>query len=628
MAAGFASFPGIDDAFIFSKQTGHRNRIPGSLIRPLIVGDNVRDWCAIAEAHALAPYDCNHELIPWTNSDAWASWLWPLRTVAQSVISFGGKTRLQLGQPWWGWYRWISSRYRIPLSFVFAFVSTHVHFALDRGGNVFKQTSPIVKLPETATEADYLALLGIINSSLQCFWLRQVCRNKGTGGIGGGLATERWEQFFEFDSTNVSQLPLPAEFPSKLATAIQSAADERSTLLPAAITAREVLNSASLTAARHTAQALLLRMIALQEELDWHVYHLYGLIDESLTLPIDQVPPVQLGERAFEIVMARAMESGELETEWFARHGSTPRTSIPEHWPAPYRALVQRRLDVIARDRDIALIEQPEYKRRWNLPAWKDLEKDALRNWLLDRLEDARYWPAEPPALTSVARLADAVRLDPDFLQVAALYRGREDFDLLALVQELVAKESVPFVPVLRYKESGLRKHQDWERTWDLQRQEDRGEKVEIPVPPKYERDDFLSADFWRLRGKLDVPKERFISYPHLERDADKSLVIAWAGYDHGQQALALASYCYEMRGNEAWTAERLTPILAGLQELQPWLDQWHAELDPSNQQRLNESIRTFFESELTQLEMTAEQVRAWHPPARARRGASAGNKK
>jgi hypothetical protein len=135
-------------------------------------------------------------------------------------------------------------------------------------------------------------------------------------------------------------------------------------------------------------------------------------------------------------------------------------------------------------------------------------------------------------------------------------------------------------------------------------------------VPPKYERTDFF-ADYWRLRGKLDVPKERWISYPSLERDADKSPVNSWAGYDHGQQALALAGYANEMRTNEGWTADRLIPVLAGLKQLQPWLDQWHNEIDPDRQQRLNESIRTYVESEMTQLGISAERIREWHPPAR-----------
>jgi hypothetical protein len=34
------------------------------------------------------------------------------------------------------------------------------------------------------------------------------------------------------------------------------------------------------------------------------------------------------------------------------------------------------------------------------------------------------------------------------------------------------------------------------------------------------------------LRGGLDVPKERFVSFPHCSRDADGSLVVAWAGWN------------------------------------------------------------------------------------------------
>ena len=58
-------------------------------------------------------------------------------------------------------------------------------------------------------------------------------------------------------------------------------------------------------------------------------------------------------------------------------------------------------------------------------------------------------------------------------MQVAELYRGHPDFDVHALVAELVEGEAVPFLPVLRYKPTGLRKRAVWERTWDLQRRED-----------------------------------------------------------------------------------------------------------------------------------------------------------
>jgi hypothetical protein len=71
------------------------------------------------------------------------------------------------------------------------------------------------------------------------------------------------------------------------------------------------------------------------------------------------------------------------------------------------------------------------------------------------------------------------------------------------------------------------------------------------------------------------------------------------------------------MRSYEGWTADRLVPILAGLDNLLLWLDQWHNAIDPDRQQRLNESIRFFFESEMTQLGITSEKIRGWRPPAR-----------
>ena len=103
--------------------------------------------------------------------------------------------------------------------------------------------------------------------------------------------------------------------------------------------------------------------------------------------------------------MARKMANGELETTWFARHGSTPITQLPGHWPEEYRELVERRIALIESDRNIALIEQPEYKRRWNMESWDEQESHALRSWLLHRMEEARYW--SNIELTSCARLAD-----------------------------------------------------------------------------------------------------------------------------------------------------------------------------------------------------------------------------
>ena len=309
--------------------------------------------------------------------------------------------------------------------------------------------------------------------------------------------------------------------------------------------------------------------------------------------------------------MARKMAAGELQTTWFERHNSTPITELPADWPDDYRTLVQRRLELIETDPNIRLIEQPEYKRRWNTESWESQLERALRGWLLDRLEsyfdfdgrmndDAKVTAKLAIALTSVGKLADVARQDPEFHQVGEIFKDDAAFDVTKLVTELVEAESVPLLPILRYKPTGLTKRIEWEHTWDLQRQEDlidaraalpknhpdfltetdaqqlKARQVgKIPVPPKYTSADFAKSDFWRLRGKLDVPKERWVSFPHCQGE-DGTLMIAWAGYDHVQQVKAIAEYYVDVQERLGGRDDpRLVPLLACLIDLLPWLKQW-----------------------------------------------------
>ena len=49
----------------------------------------------------------------------------------------------------------------------------------------------------------------------------------------------------------------------------------------------------------------------------------------------------------------------------------------------------------------------------------------------------------------------------------------------------------------------------------------------EIPVPPKYATKDMIStggARYWKLRGKLDVPKERWGQFPPLRKRRSNAL--------------------------------------------------------------------------------------------------------
>jgi hypothetical protein len=105
-----------------------------------------------------------------------------------------------------------------------------------------------------------------------------------------------------------------------------------------------------------------MEMISLQEELDWRCYEHYGLWEDPETYDGNGYESLELGERAFEIVMARQMTKGQLQTSWFTRHGSTPITELPSHWQEPYRQMVERRIQAIETKNEIGLIEKPEYK--------------------------------------------------------------------------------------------------------------------------------------------------------------------------------------------------------------------------------------------------------------------------
>jgi hypothetical protein len=656
---GFASFPGADEIFVGVQNDFVRAGITEQTIHPAVLGENVRDWLVDTGIDAFAPYDEHHDLLPLDVDSRWARYLWPYRKILSSTTSFNNQTKDDLGLPWWSWYRWIKERYATPLTITFGEVATHNHFVLDRGGKVFKQTAPVIKLPAEATEDDHLGLLGLLNSSTACFWFQQVCHNKGGPG-GGSSKDEKWHDFYALNSTKVGQFPIASERPVALARQLDTLASTRARYLPDALFAVTVPTQDELSAARDEASRLRALMVAWQEELDWQVYKIYGVLDDALCYSAP--PEIRVGERAFEIVLARQCAAGTTTTPWFERHNAQAITEIPAHWPTDYRALVEKRITAIERLRDLALIERPECKRRWAGVDWETLEKTALENWLLDRLEGEALWPrdAHPaPRMRSVRELIEALSGDDPFRRALDLYAGTGN-DAHATLLALIQQASVPYLSVLRYKDSGLRKHGVWQNTWARQRQEDAidaevrqtvlntaiepqtdhppeeahalaiaaeqarrkaSEVGEIPVPPKYKPEDFRELSYWKLRGALDVPKERFVSFPGLERSKDPgSPVLLWAGYDAKARALSLATYLYEMVEREGADLTRITPALAGLDELLPWVVQWHPEIDDDMGVSLGDYLQGLFDAQLTRYGLTLSTVRAWQPPAPVRR--------
>ncbi len=663
---GFLVITGEDNCLVLESQAAHRSRLKN--LMPLVSGDEVRDWSLSTDSVCLWPNDKHGNRLCVDDIRDHLRFCWSYRVTLQERRAFGVPVEKK-GIPWWALRELYVDRLRTPLAIAFACVATHNHFVLDRGAKVFNRTAPIIKLPSDAGEDRHLALVGLLNSSIACFWMKQVSHNKGTQGIGGGLKSEKWENFYAFDGAKLYSFPITdsAHEAVEPFRVVDTLAQSVVALSPSSLIKREVPSAARLADNRIEAQRLQARMVALQEELDWLCYGLYGLLESHESAvghadPWTEIPALALGQRPFEIVLSRRVAAGVEQTSWFDRHGSTPITEIPREWPAAYRDLVEHRIKLIETNKDIALIEKPEYKRRWNSEPWEEQEQRALKNWLLDRLETPKYRKRikDNPELTTTAEMADVASADAEFLQVAALYRGRPDFNVAALVAELVEAESVPFLPILRYKPTGLRKREVWERTWEMQREEDRDQTTKhtkhtkedreietesdssdsfrvfgvfrgsnsggsisdgrsIPVPPKYTNADFLKTDYWRLRGKLDVPKERWIIYPHCSTDSDPTLVVGWAGWNHLEQATALVAY-YDARKREGWDAKRLTPLLAGLDQLLPWIHQWHPEIDKEFGETAGQSFQTMLEHDAHELGLTLEDIRNWAPPATARK--------
>ena len=260
------------------------------------------------------------------------------------------------------------------------------------------------------------------------------------------------------------------------------------------------------------------------------------------------------------------------------------------------------------------VLEEPVNKRQWrgrrgvfgsNVRSFSEGVVEQIEEWKLDEFEAAVSKQDQPLCLREVTSLR---RINTRSSQGERPY------------SELVARESAPFLTPYLLDDTGLEKHREWEKTWTLQRRQDRGENVgEIPLPPKYVAKDFR-GDYWKLRKQLDVPKERFISYPGCESDKDNEPIYGWAGWDHAQRAQALAALYVDRKDNEGWSPERLQPMLAGLLELLPWVKQWHPEPDPDTGEPFGDFLETFLEGECHALGFTYDDLRAWRPPKKTRR--------
>jgi hypothetical protein len=290
-------------------------------------------------------------------------------------------------------------------------------------------------------------------------------------------------------------------------------------------------------------------MVALEEECDWLAYVAFGLAHADCLAPPDRLDDLTCprGGRPFERIHPRGSTVRASGEALALDAGEVPPVGVLPAWAEP---LWQRRVAAINGSDALKLIETPVFKR-----AWRDTEQNTAESRYREETNIARlkHWLARaaeawaekrPNPFTSEAMVA-GLQADDTVQRVAGALTGREDYSLSELVSALLTTESIPNHPDHVYTEVGLTKRLAWEDVWDLQRREDAGESVgDILVPPEYSQGsrgkstDFHRNDYWKLRGSLDVPKERFIAFTEIPGDGPT--LYGWAGWTPLQRLKAL----------------------------------------------------------------------------------------
>ncbi len=638
-AIGILAVTGADDAFVHPKGNDTRHGFPG---RPYVTGEDVRDWVVDHGKICVWPYAGHERVQPLEQSPGLAQLVVPLRTLLSTRRRFG-VPMIQRGFSWYELQEFYWAKVTPPIYLCFAAVATHNNFALVRDVAVLNRHAPIIKLTPEHSDADHQALLGYLNSSTVAFWCRLVMFPKGGDQVGDGarLSATQWNRHLEYAGNLLQQLPVPElnDLRDKLldlVVATEATVQKLGEQAPEKIVAATLAATPKLSALREArtkslAEGARLRGIlaSLQEEMDWRVYGLLGV--PTIEAPsVDAVCVViEPNQRPFEVRLAREVNTDISASEWFRIH----KRDAPKAVGGPLADLYRQRLRLLddpEHGKQLRMLETPETKRRWSPPDDARAFADAVRAWLLDRSE-AVFRPQTTPELRTARQLALELGGDPAVAAAHELLTEDSGLDLVTLLSNLIDAEGVPFLAGYRYVETGMEKRANWEETWRLQRLEDEGAIAPelqrlnlkaIDPPDKYGPKDFL-RHYWSLRGKLDVPKERFVTVPGGNSDEDSTPLVGWAGWDHLQVAQALSGLYQRRKAEDGWQKDRLVPLLAGLDERVPWLLQWHNEPSAAFAgMKLGDFFRDFVNAEAHNLGVAVADLRTWTPPAAAKRTA------
>jgi hypothetical protein len=456
-------------------------------------------------------------------------WLSRFRGILEARIYFG-KTPKERGLQWYEYAVVVWPNCDSETKLIFPDLSTHCHFVRVTNLAAFNQHTPVLSLK--TTEGNLHLIAALMNASSSLFWFKQACFSKRESEEG---ATDT---YFEFAGGKVQQLPVPEIVVEAIRGSQNKLANLLKTLSQECWVRGHQMASLSMkklfekqgeayfdwnsTLPGYSAPNTLLRqpfdtaddlknvfintctireklrneMIALQEEMDWLVYAAYGLIEPDAPALSHIASPESISrEQRPYVLWQRANEDL-----------SAALALIPQDWSEERKKLWNARLNIINENEHIRRIEQPVYKRRWD-EQWKvgnrwQCGQDAYNAELLDAFdwwlsEKAEWWLEKKAngGPISLAEWAAAMWQDE---RVHAAWEGvRKIFELSA------EKEAfLPYFSAL-IKEQTVPDNIPVAVPWD---------EITVPVP----------ASAKRIRGKLNVPRERF----HVNEDSK----YTWAG--------------------------------------------------------------------------------------------------
>ena len=578
---------GMNEVYLGSADWLRRIGVPAMWTKPVLNGEYLRDWTITALEYALFPYQVEGmTLRPRVlNKDS---------PVGKYLLSQSAhlKSRKNYEQSIedmpveWYEYTYTARRdWSIVASPAYAFISTHTHCVWIGFSAISTQTSP--RIISNLTSGTNELLLGLFNTSLMTFYLRQVSFPRG-------VEKDPVRKRYNFNATGVNDFKIPLEFqkPTSLSKSFlrlvnamidlssQARSLSLSKLFELDSEAYHTWNSAldgyvaphpalypepvegfstarELRAARDKLIALRQdirgRMIFLQEEMDWLAYEMYGLLKSKAPLAEAylsradyEAARLELGQRPFEIA------GKGYKGDWSKRYQ-------PDPLPESLRPLTEARIAVMEANPDIALLEDPLYKRRWVPPDYDKEFREAAEWWLAEKLEWALEQHGRPISLRQWAR---SLGRDERVNATLEVLTGTPMFDLEEELLKIIRANAVPNCPEHYLKPSGLRKLYASRNT------------------PQFSRKDFSDGTAWKLRGKLNIPRERFIVYTefdHTLRGAEVpdtgGLWFGWAGWDTGQRADALA-FLLDRANRAGWALRwQQCGLRAALRDLLPELE-------------------------------------------------------